>query len=440
MFDICRIEMAAPPVAELFRSLEVTVTDKKALARFICLFWLDERILTSKKVRSTSLRKTQARRSFGDFKFPAGSTTTQSSPQNQQRTNLHLILRDGNPLAFQLMGPPNNANKRLRQLQDTLKSPDIPEPTEMNWPKLPARAAYLTLNNARRRNALSLAVLRDLRDQLHSFNRSPKDGKVRMLPPFKPEILEKLESAHSSKDPESVSDYGWLLDSSLWHEHREGLPNVLVLRSDGPVFSAGHDLGEVRQLSHDEVKETFALCAEVMSLIRRSPAPVIGCIQGLATAAGAQLALTTDLPIACASTQFRLPGASLGLPCTSPSTAVARKLGNSFTYRMLALAEPVRADQLPGGAVETVEDSAALEARVAAMVEQLADKTAGQPQALGKWAFHTQVGITGGEGGGDGYEDAVSWTGRVMALHARSSDAVEGMNSFFEKRSPSWKT
>lgn len=312
----------------------------------------------------------------------------------------------------------------------------------MSWPKLPAKAAYLALKNPKRRNALSLSVLRDLRDQLYRFNTSEKDGQLRILPPFQPSMLQKLEAAHDESDVQAVEDYGWLLSSSRWREVREGLPNVIVLRSEGPVFSAGHDLGELRQLSHDEVKETFAICAEVMSLIRRSPVPVIGYIQGLATAAGCQLALTTDLPIARASTQFRLPGASMGLPCTSPSTAVSRRLGYPFTYRMLALAEPVRADELPGGAVEVVhsDDEAALEERTMQIIEKLSERTAAQPQALGKWAFWTQVGFNGGgEAGGDGYEEAVSWTGKVMALHARSEDAKEGMQAFFEKRQPQWK-
>ncbi|KAH0837477.1 hypothetical protein AYO21_08924 [Fonsecaea monophora] len=311
----------------------------------------------------------------------------------------------------------------------------------MTWPALPNRAAYLAIKNGKRRNALSLAVLRDLRDQLHAYNRSPVDGRVRILPPFKPGILEELETAAKAENSEAAEEYGWLLDIERWQEHRRGLPNVIVLRTEGSVFSSGHDLGELRKLSHDEVKETFALCAEVMSLIRRSPAPVIGVIQGLATAAGAQLALTTDLPLACASTQFRLPGASLGLPCTSPSTAVSRRLGHAFTYRMLALAEPVRADQLPGGAVEVFPDEAALEMRVAQIVSQLSEKTAAQPQALGKWGYWTQLGLSGASStsGGDGYEDAVAWTGRLMALHARSADAREGINAFFEKRPPVWK-
>jgi enoyl-CoA hydratase/carnithine racemase len=202
------------------------------------------------------------------------------------------------------------------------------------WPKLPARAAYLVLDNPKRRNALSLSVLQNLRDQLLLFNTSPADGKVRILPPFRPGILEKLEDAYTHEDSQAKEEYDWLVDAAAWTRHRDGLPNVLVLRSEGPVFSAGHDLGELRSLSHQEVKRTFSLCAEVMTLIRRSPAPVIGAIGGLATAAGCQLALATDLPIAKAETQFRLPGASLGLPCTSPSTSASRRLGNSFTYRM----------------------------------------------------------------------------------------------------------
>lgn len=305
----------------------------------------------------------------------------------------------------------------------------------MNFPALPKRAAYLAINNAKKRNALSLAVLRSLRDQLYKFNRGP-DGKLYVLPPFKPSILEELEVSSKNGSP---SPHSWLINSEEWQKVRKDLPKVIVLRTEGPVFSSGHDLAELRKLSHEEVKETFALCAEVMSLIRRSPAPVVAVVQGLATAAGAQLAFTVDFPIALSTTRFQLPGASMGLPCTSPSTAVGRRLGSAFTYRMLALAEAVEARELPAGAVEIIENESILEGRVAHVISRLAEETAGQPQAFGKWAYWTQLSFTGAESGADGYEDAVFWAGRVMALHARSADAKEGIAAFFEKRKPQWK-
>ncbi|TDZ41208.1 Enoyl-CoA hydratase domain-containing protein 3 [Colletotrichum trifolii] len=312
----------------------------------------------------------------------------------------------------------------------------------MRFPILPSRAAYIHLHNPTTRNALSLEVLQDMRSQLRSRLTSPATGRLLTLPPFQPSILDGLEAAAEGR---SSSEHGWLVDANTWKAERRHLPTVLVLRSSGPVFSSGHDLKQLASLSRAEVKRTFALCAEVTSLIRRSPAPVVCPIQGLATAAGLQLALSTDFPIALSTTEFRLPGASIGLPCTGPATAVSRRLSPGRTYRMLLTAEPVAADEMrdavdvvqePEHAESTDTAAAAFEGRVAEVVDGLA-RSAGQPTALGKWAFWTQVGM---RGEGDGYEEAAHWAGRVMALHARGADAQEGMAAFAEKRGPSWKT
>lgn len=316
--------------------------------------------------------------------------------------------------------------------------------------RLPAKAAYLHLNNPTKRNALSLSVLRDLRSQLHEHLISPRSGRLLTLPPFQPSILEKLET--------DSDELRWLVDSSEWRREREGLPNVLVLRSEGPVFSSGHDLKEIAAASHQEVKETFQLCAEIMSLIRRSPAVVVCPIQGLATAAGFQLAMATDFPIALASTRFCLPGMGIGFPCTSPSTAVSRRLPTALAYRMFASAETVTANQLQG-AVDVVpvpepsdsSDTAAIafESRVEEVCTKLAESS-GQAQAVGKWAYWTQLRMplmsdmdaSVGDSGdhGDDFEVAAKWAGMVMALHARSKDAQEGIGAFLRKQKPRWNT
>jgi enoyl-CoA hydratase/carnithine racemase len=332
----------------------------------------------------------------------------------------------------------------------------------MSLPALPRRAAYITLNAPQRRNALSLAELRSLRDQLIKANTSPTTGRALFLPPFKPSFLSQLEQSHSTLTTTNTPDsHAWLVSARAFAREREGLPSVLVLAAHGPVFSSGHDLRELRALPAAQVSETFRLCAEVMSLIRRSPALVVGRISGHAIAAGCQLALTTDLPIAHGGVRFRLPGAGLGLPCSSPVTAVGRRLGNARAFRMLAMAEDVEAGEMadvirvvgegPGG----VGGEGSSEGRVRALdeeVERTVERLVGmspQQGAMGKWAFWTQAGLTGRDyagpdgiqvegGGGDGYQDAVEWAGRVMALHAKSEDAIEGMDAFLEKREAVW--
>ncbi|KKY33518.1 putative enoyl coenzyme a hydratase domain containing 3 [Diaporthe ampelina] len=316
-------------------------------------------------------------------------------------------------------------------------------------PKLPAKAAYIHLNNPKKRNALSLAVLLDLRAQLHRHLTSPRTGRLLLLPPFNPEYIRHLRT-HSEADRNGPSE--WLTNSEAWCRDREGLPNVLVLRSEGPVFSAGHDLSELRQASEAEARRTFALCAEVMALVRRSPAPVVCPVQGLATAAGFQLAMAADHPVALGSTAFRLPGMRIGLPCTSPATAVSRRLPAALAYRLFATGESISARELGPGVLDVVPvpehaestDTAALafEARVEEVVGRLAGETAGQPQAFGKWAYWAQLAFNNGGGRDfkDGYEAAAHWAGDVMAMHAQSQDAEEGISAWIEKRAPEWKT
>ncbi|ROV94764.1 hypothetical protein VMCG_08877 [Cytospora schulzeri] len=324
----------------------------------------------------------------------------------------------------------------------------------MAFPKLPAKAAYITLNNPTNRNALSISVLRDLRGQLHKSMTSPRTGKLLTLPPFKKHFVDLYDPPPKPKsilDTDTDTDKNtnpeaWLTDPETWHKDREGLPNALVLRTEGPVFSSGHDLHELHSNTPEQNKQSLALCAEVISLIRHSPAPVICPVQGLATAAGFQLALAADFPIALASTEFQLPGMLLGFPCTGPAVAVSRRLPPGLAYRLFATGERVTAGELGNGVLDVVPvpehaestDTAAraFEERVAAVVQRVAGgETAGRAQALGKWAYWTQLGLRGG----DSYDPAGRWAGKVMATDLQSEEAREGIAAWVEKRKPQWK-
>ncbi|MGH7156445.1 MAG: enoyl-CoA hydratase-related protein, partial [Acetobacteraceae bacterium] len=73
---------------------------------------------------------------------------------------------------------------------------------------------------------------------------------------------------------------------------------VVILAGSGPAFCAGHDLREMRaRPDRAAYQETFAACSRLMLAITRLPKPVIARVHGVATAAGCQLVATCDLAV-----------------------------------------------------------------------------------------------------------------------------------------------
>jgi enoyl-CoA hydratase/carnithine racemase len=150
--------------------------------------------------------------------------------------------------------------------------------------------------------------------------------------------------------------------------------------------------------------------------------------------------MSTDYPIAMADTKFQLPGVSIGVPCTTPSVQVSRRVPPALVHRMLLTGEAVRADQLHGAvdvvpvpehAESTDTAKAAFEKRINEVVERLVNVPS-QPQALGKHAFLRQLEMP--------LWLAAQQAGEIMQIHTATKDGKEGMRAFLDKRTPIWKT
>lgn len=98
----------------------------------------------------------------------------------------------------------------------------------------------------------------------------------------------------------------------------------IILDAVGPVFSAGHNFGEMKDAHHDDALELFTVCSDLMQLVHSIDQPVIAKVHALATAAGCQLVATCDLAIAAESASFAIPGGKGGLFCHTPLVAVAQ--------------------------------------------------------------------------------------------------------------------
>ncbi|XDA82093.1 hypothetical protein R6Z07M_011977 [Ovis aries] len=115
------------------------------------------------------------------------------------------------------------------------------------------------------------------------------------------------------------------LQSDILHEAESQDLKVIIISAEGPVFSSGHDLKELTDEQGPEYHaEVFQTCSEVMMLIQSHPVPIIAMVNGLATAAGCQLVASCDIAVASDKSSFATPGVNIGLFCSTPAVALGR--------------------------------------------------------------------------------------------------------------------
>jgi enoyl-CoA hydratase/carnithine racemase len=204
---------------------------------------------------------------------------------------------------------------------------------------------------------------------------------------------------------------------------------VVVLAGAGRAFCAGHDLRELRARPDPAwYRDLFARCAALMQALPRLPQPVLARVHGVATAAGCQLVASCDLAVASNAARFATSGINLGLFCATPAVALTRNLARKHAFELLFGGEFVDAEHAAAlGLVNRVVAPEALDDAVAALARQLAAKPR-EAVRVGKALFYRQLARPLGEA----YLDA----GAVMADNLLDADAVEGIDAFLAKRPP----
>lgn len=212
---------------------------------------------------------------------------------------------------------------------------------------------------------------------------------------------------------------------------------AIVLAANGPVFSSGHDLKELTAHRADAdqgrafFEETMRTCAALMLAIVGCPKPVIAAVQGRATAAGCQLVATCDLAVAADTADFATPGVNIGLFCSTPMVALSRNVPRKQAMEMLLTGAPISADaavrmgllnrSVPAG--DVMDEALALARTIAAKSKHTV--------AIGKVAFYRQIDMP--------LAEAYDYAARVMVENMLAADAREGICAFLDKRQPEWK-
>ena len=209
---------------------------------------------------------------------------------------------------------------------------------------------------------------------------------------------------------------------------------AVVLGGRGKAFCAGADLGWMRKMagySWEQNRADAQALADMLWAIYRCPVPVVGRIQGDCYAGGVGLAAVCDILVASDAATFCLSEARLGLLPATIAPYVIRALGEQASRRYFATAERFSAAQAHAlGFVHELCTADTLDAKVDELVSGLVGNGPMAVRACKKLVQDV---------GGLPIDDAVrAETARRIANIRASDEGREGVQSFLQKRKPSW--
>ena len=211
---------------------------------------------------------------------------------------------------------------------------------------------------------------------------------------------------------------------------------VIILSSSGKVFSAGHNLKEIKSHREDKDKGLHFFttlinsCSDLMLKIINNSKPVIAEVKGIATAAGCQLVASCDLAYASESSKFATPGVNIGLFCSTPMVALSRVVNNKHSMEMLLTGDFINADKAKSiGLINNYFSEDKLVNETKGMAVKIANKSS-QTLKIGKKAFYNQAEMK--------ISDAYKYASEIMIKNMMNQVSEEGIAAFLEKRAPNW--
>lgn len=226
------------------------------------------------------------------------------------------------------------------------------------------------------------------------------------------------------------------LNEALKTAYDDRRVKVIVLAAEGKIFCAGHDIYEmssgkgVEQTRADQ-REILIRCRDMMITIMHGDKPVIACVQGVATAGGAQLVASCDLAIASDTATFCTPGVNLGAFCTTPLIGVGRNMHRKHAMEMALTGDMFSADDAARfGLVNRVVSPGKLHEETEALAQRIATRSS-EGIRHGKKAFYRQIDMP--------LEEAYVFGIEYMIAACSTEDARRGFHAIQTKTTPVWQ-
>src|SRR5574344_3005975 len=247
------------------------------------------------------------------------------------------------------------------------------------------------------------------------------NGAVRVIKINNPEALHALNTAILKE-----------LDAAFTEVAEDNGILAVVLTGEGRAFVAGADISEMKTMNAIEGKHFGEQGAAVFRKIELLPKPVIAAVNGFALGGGCELAMSCDIRLASTKAKFGQPEVGLGItPGFSGTQRMPRLIGLGKAKELIYTADIIdSAEALRIGLVNRVVEPETLMDEAIKIAAKIASKA---PIAIRNSKEAINRGMQ------TDIDSAIATEANLFGLCFASKDQKEGMNAFFEKRTPSFE-
>jgi methylglutaconyl-CoA hydratase len=215
---------------------------------------------------------------------------------------------------------------------------------------------------------------------------------------------------------------------------RDGTSRVVILRGEGPAFSAGADLDALRTMqsaSPLENAEDSRVLARLYDTIHQFPLPVIARVHGHAIAGGCGLAASCDVAIVARGAKLGFTEVRIGFVPAIVLVFLRRRVGEANLRRLLLSGALIEADEAVRiGLVSEAVPPDELDARIRDLADDLARRTSASAVRLTKQMLATIPSL--------GHAEALEYAVQMNAFARSTDDCRAGIAAFLDKTDPPW--
>jgi 2-(1,2-epoxy-1,2-dihydrophenyl)acetyl-CoA isomerase len=207
----------------------------------------------------------------------------------------------------------------------------------------------------------------------------------------------------------------------------------VLITGAGKAFSAGQDISELvgeNAIGIDKILSEHY--NPIVSRIRNLNKPVVAAVNGVAAGAGANIALCCDIVLAASSSSFIQAFSKIGLiPDSGGTFFLPRLIGFQKASALMMTGDKVSADEADkmGMVYKVIDDTIFAEEAFKAAANLAQMPTLGL--AYTKMALNHSMHRT--------FEEQLREEDILQRKAAATEDYAEGINSFLEKRKPTFK-